>query len=85
MQIIHAIRLRPRDDARGFEVSALMRAARRDGVDFPVGSAGQQDLRRFVDRRRDAPFDHVYGTEHASIAEQRRDFLANLEREADHG
>jgi pyruvate dehydrogenase E1 component alpha subunit len=33
----------------------------------------------------DAPFRHVYGTEHAGIDEQHRDFLANLEREADHG
>jgi len=33
----------------------------------------------------DAPFDHVYGTTHPGIEEQRAHFLANLEREADHG
>lgn len=30
----------------------------------------------------DAPFDHVYGTEHPRIAEQRAEFLDNLKREA---
>ena len=36
----------------------------------------------------DAPFAHVYGTEHDSIREQREDFRANLraeEKEANHG
>ncbi len=37
------------------------------------------------DWKPDAPFEHVYGTEHPVIAEQHRDFLANVQREADHG
>ena len=37
------------------------------------------------DREQDAPFEHVFGTEYPVIAEQRRDFLANVAREADHG
>ena len=37
------------------------------------------------DRAQDEPFRHVYGTSHALIEEQHRDFLANVAREADHG
>ena len=37
------------------------------------------------DWKQDAPFEHVFGTEHPVIAEQHRDFLANIQREADHG
>jgi pyruvate dehydrogenase E1 component alpha subunit len=37
------------------------------------------------DWRQDEPFRHVYGTEHAGIAAQHQDFLANVKREADHG
>ncbi len=33
----------------------------------------------------DAPFDHVFGTKHDDIEEQRRQFLAELEREASNG
>jgi pyruvate dehydrogenase E1 component alpha subunit len=33
----------------------------------------------------DAPFDHVYGTTHPGIEEQRADFLANVAKEADRG
>lgn len=33
----------------------------------------------------DAPFAHVYGTEHEHLADQRREFLENLRQEADHG
>lgn len=32
----------------------------------------------------DAPFDHVYGTEHPYIEEQRRDYLENMEKEGGH-
>ncbi len=32
--------------------------------------------------QQDEPFRHVYGTEHANIAEQHQDFLANVAREA---
>jgi len=37
------------------------------------------------DRAQDEPFRHVYGTDHAVIQEQHRDFLANVAREAEHG
>ncbi|MBE0567067.1 MAG: pyruvate dehydrogenase (acetyl-transferring) E1 component subunit alpha [Krumholzibacteria bacterium] len=37
------------------------------------------------DRAQDEPFRHVYGTRHAVIDEQHRDFLANIAREAEHG
>ncbi len=37
------------------------------------------------DRPLDAPFDHVYGTPHANIEEQRREFLTHLGGEANHG
>jgi len=30
----------------------------------------------------DAPFDHVFGTDHQEIEDQRQEFLANLEKEA---
>ena len=33
----------------------------------------------------DAPFDHVFGTKHAAIEEQRREFLDNLRRESTDG
>jgi pyruvate dehydrogenase E1 component alpha subunit len=33
----------------------------------------------------DAPFDHVYGTRHELIEGQRREYLAELEKEDDHG
>ena len=37
------------------------------------------------DWAQDAPFRHVYGTEHAGLSEQHADFLRNVELEADHG
>jgi len=37
------------------------------------------------DWAQDEPFRHVFGTEHAVITEQHRDFLANVEREAGRG
>jgi len=33
----------------------------------------------------DTPFDHIFGTRHDDIEEQRRDFLAEIEREASNG
>jgi pyruvate dehydrogenase E1 component alpha subunit len=33
----------------------------------------------------DAPFDHVFGTKHARIEEQRAEYLAELEKEGDRG
>ena len=35
--------------------------------------------------RPDEPFDHIFGTEHADIEEQRRQFLAEIELEASNG
>lgn len=37
------------------------------------------------DFKLDAPFDHVYGTTHAVIEEQRADYLESLEKEGDRG
>jgi pyruvate dehydrogenase E1 component alpha subunit len=34
------------------------------------------------DFKPDAPFDHVYGTRHQTIEDQRQEFLANLKQEA---
>ncbi len=37
------------------------------------------------ERALDAPFDHVYGTPHPNLEAQRQEFLASLNREANHG
>jgi pyruvate dehydrogenase E1 component alpha subunit len=37
------------------------------------------------DWKQDEPFRHVFGTEHAVIEDQHKDFLANVARETDHG
>jgi pyruvate dehydrogenase E1 component alpha subunit len=49
-------------------------------VDAAVGK-----LESYPALKPDVPFDHVYGTQHAEIEEQRREFLANLEKEAADG
>jgi pyruvate dehydrogenase E1 component alpha subunit len=47
--------------------------------------AGVEALERDTDYKPDAAFDHVYGTTHDVIEDQRREFLAHLGREASHG
>jgi len=44
-----------------------------------------RDFESRKDFKPDAPFDHVYGTEHEEIEEQRKQFLTDLEREAGNG
>jgi TPP-dependent pyruvate/acetoin dehydrogenase alpha subunit len=44
-----------------------------------------QEFESPKDWAQDAPFAHVYGTEHDTITEQRADFLANAESDGDHG
>ena len=44
-----------------------------------------QEFETPVEFAADTPFDHVYGTKHDEIEEQRQDFLANVKLEADHG
>lgn len=38
-----------------------------------------------TDFKPDAPFDHVFGTRHTSVEEQREEFLAVISKEADNG
>jgi len=44
-----------------------------------------QEFESPKDWKQDEPFGHVFGTEHEVITEQHQEFLANVEREADHG
>ncbi len=46
--------------------------------------AAVQEFEARSDFKPDAPFDHVYGTTHPIIEEQRTQFLANLEQEVGH-
>ena len=62
------------DDAK----QAALEAEVKEEVDTAV-----KEFEARSDFKPDAPFDHVFGTEHAVIAEQRREFLAHLEKEAD--
>jgi pyruvate dehydrogenase E1 component alpha subunit len=62
--------------------------SREESLRTEVKELVEEAVREFEspkDWAQDEPFRHVFGTEHAVIAEQRRDFLANVEREADRG
>ena len=62
------------------EKEEALRAEVKERVDAAV-----KEFEQPVERAMDEPFRHVYGTEHAVIEEQHRDFLANVAREAEHG
>jgi len=47
--------------------------------------AAVQEFEARTDFKPDAPFDHVFGTKHDVIEEQRQEFLAALGKEADNG
>jgi pyruvate dehydrogenase E1 component alpha subunit len=47
--------------------------------------AAVNELETRTDFKPDAPFDHVYGTRHDVIEDQRREFLAAIAKEADRG
>ena len=47
--------------------------------------AAVQEFEARTEFKPDAPFDHVFGTKHDVIEEQRREFLASLGKEADNG
>ena len=47
--------------------------------------AAVKDFEKPQDWKMDAPFKHVYGTEHEYITEQHQEFLAEMRRDADHG
>ena len=47
--------------------------------------AAVQEFEKRTDFKPDSPFDHVFGTRHEVIEEQRQEFLANLAEEADNG
>jgi pyruvate dehydrogenase E1 component alpha subunit len=49
-------------------------------VDAAVGK-----LESYPELKQDLPFDHVYGTRHPEIEEQRREFLENLQKEVANG
>jgi pyruvate dehydrogenase E1 component alpha subunit len=47
--------------------------------------AAVQEFEARTDFKPDAPFDHVFGTKHDLIEEQRQEFLAALGKEANNG
>jgi len=57
-----------------------MTRAVRETVDAAV-----REFESWTEFKPDAPFDHVFGTTHDVIEEQRAEFLAELAKEADHG
>ena len=61
------------DDARQEELEREIKVQ----VDAAV-----KDFESRSGQKPDAPFDHVFGTKHEVIEEQRREFLANLQEEA---
>lgn len=62
------------------ELQAGMEAEIKDEIDAAV-----KEFESATSFKPDAPFDHVFGTRHDSIEEERAEFLENLEKEAAHG
>jgi pyruvate dehydrogenase E1 component alpha subunit len=77
------LRFRKYLDAKGFwndKKEAKLLAEVKARVEEAV-----QEFESPKDWAQDAPFEHVYGTEHEAISEQRADFLANVDKEGGHG
>jgi TPP-dependent pyruvate/acetoin dehydrogenase alpha subunit len=57
-------------------------AAEKKRIDEQVRLKVEETVKEFEEKmkiRMDAPFDHVFGTSHEFIEEQRRELLASLE------
>lgn len=77
------IRLRKYLDSKGIwndEKQANLDAEIKQEIDAAV-----KDFEARTDFKPDAPFDHVFGTEHDVIEEQRQEFLASLGKGANNG
>jgi len=62
--------------------------AKQAAMDEEIKQEIDEAVRKFearTDFKPDAPFDHVFGTRHDSIEEQRQEFLALIEKEANNG
>jgi len=68
------------------EAKGVLDAKRQESIEADVKNEVDAAVRAFESRadfKPDAPFDHVYGTRHETIEEQRREFLQNLTEEAE--
>ncbi len=67
------------------ETKGIWNAERQTALETEIKAEIDTAIKEFesvTDRKPDAPFDHVYGTRHDSIEEQRQIFLEDRQREA---